>query len=225
VLVRTFRETEFIHPPVEVPCGLAIVRRRKGVEVMTAVRRLARLGVGLLVALFVLGVVPATQSAVAAPAPSGIGVKVQDRSHDNDNPDNTLYALYQAINTGTTSVPLSSLTMRYWLTNESPSDPLTFACDFAQVSCGDITSKFVVLATPRAKANTYLEIGFTPAAGSLAAGQGSGEIQTRVHHVNWSNFNTTDSYSFISDPSFVYKDAQTVTLYLDGVLVWGVEPK
>jgi hypothetical protein len=74
------------------------------------------------------------------------------------------------------------------------------------------------------QANMYLEIGFTAAAGSLAPGQSSGEIQTRIHHINWSDFITTDSYSFISDPSFVYKDTQTVTLYLNGALVWGTEP-
>jgi hypothetical protein len=53
---------------------------------------------------------------------------------------------------------------------------------WAQVNCSNITSKFVVLSTPVAKANTYLEIGFTPAAGSIAPGQNSGEIQTRIHH-------------------------------------------
>jgi mannan endo-1,4-beta-mannosidase len=92
------------------------------------------------------------------------------------------------------------------------------------VSCGNITSKFVVLPTPVTKANTYLEIGFNAAAGSLAPGQSSGEIQTRIHHANYSNFNTTETYSFIGDPSFVYKDTQTVTLYLNGSLIWGVEP-
>ncbi len=114
--------------------------------------------------------------------------------------------------------------MRYWFTNETPADPLVFACDYAQVGCANITAKFVTLSSPVAKANMYLEIDFTAAAGSLAPGQSTGEIQTRIHHVNWSNFNTTDTYSFISDPSFVYKDTQTVTLYLNGALVWGVEP-
>jgi hypothetical protein len=228
------------------------MRKRQPNAGKVAVKRLA-LSTGLLVALFVFGVVAngavtAGQSSAVTPAQNGAataaqnsaataahnsaataaqsdsGLKVQDRSHDNDNPDNTLYALYQIINTGTVSVPLSSLTMRYWFTNEAPADPLVFACDYALVGCNNITSKFVVLPSAEPKANTYLEIGFTAAAGSIAPGQSSGEIQTRVHHVNWSNFITTDSYSFISDPSFVYKDTQTVTLYLNGVLVWGAEP-
>jgi Cellulose binding domain len=199
------------------------VEKRRSNAAATAARGLA-LSASLLAALFVFGVVPAAHSSVVPAAQSGSGLKVQDRSHDNDNPDNTLYALYQIINTGTASVPLSSVTMRYWFTNEAPADPLVFACDWAQVNCSNTTSKFVVLPSPTAKANTYLQIGFRAAAGSLAAGQGSGEIQTRIHHANWSNFITTDSYSFISDPSFVYKDTQTVTLYVNGVLVWGTEP-
>jgi hypothetical protein len=162
----------------------------------------------------VAAVVPAAQTAV----------KVQDRSHDNDNPDNTLYALYQVVNTSASAVPLSSLTMRYWFTNETPSDPLEFNCDWAQVNCSNVAGRFVVLSPARSKANTYLEISFKAGAGSVATSQNSGEIQTRVHHVNWSNFNTTETYSFISDPSFVYKDTQTVTLYQNGALIWGVEP-
>src|SRR5262249_28104133 len=82
---------------------------------------------------------PAAQSGTVAAAASDSGLKVQDRSHDNDNPDNTLYALYQILNNGTASVPLSSVTMRYWFTNESPADPLVFECDWAQVACSNIT--------------------------------------------------------------------------------------
>lgn len=188
-----------------------------------ALKRIA-VGTGVLVALSVFGVVPAARSSVVPAAPSGVSLKVQDRSHDNDNPDNQLYAHFQIFNTGTTAVPLSSLTMRYWFTNEAPTDPLVFECDYALVTCGNVTANFVSLATPVTMANSYLQIGFTGAAGSVAPGQSSGEIQIRIHHLNWSNFITTESYSFISDPSFVYKDTQTVTLYLNGALIWGTEP-
>jgi len=187
--------------------------------------RLGRLSIALLGALLVFGVGLAAPGGVGVAAPNAAGMKVQDRSHDNEDPDNTLYALYQTINTGTTSVPLTSLTMRYWFTNNTPADPLVFECDYALVGCANITAKFVVLPAPVTKATNYLEIGFKAAAGSVAPSQSSGEIQTRVHHVNWSLFHTTDSYSFISDESFVYKDTQTVTLYLNGVLVWGAEPR
>lgn len=186
-----------------------------------AARGLARASAGLLLGLLAWTALASAQSVS--------GLKVQDRSHDNDEVDAQLYADYEIDNTGTatvpTAVPLSSLTMRYWFTNENPSDPLVFACDYALVTCSNITSKFVTLANPVSLANTYLEIGFTAAAGSIQPGQNSGEIQTRIHHQNYSNFMTTQSYSFISDPSFVYKDSVTVTLYLNGVLVWGVEPK
>src|SRR5215471_9977534 len=186
---------------------------------------MARPGMGVLVGMLALGVVPASQATSAHAAQAGSGLVVQDRSHDNDNPDNTLYALYKIINNGTDTVPLSSVTMRYWFTNNTPSDPLVFACDWAQVNCSNVTSQFVTLSPARTKATSYVQLGFTAGAGSLAAGQNTGEIQTRVHHVNWSNFITTDSYSFIADPSFVYKDTQTVTLYQGGALVWGAEPK
>lgn len=207
-------------------------RRSRPNAAITAVRWLVRLSTSALAVVFAFAAIPAAQSmAVTAPhgsgaaaVPSGVALKVQDRSHDNDNPDNTLYALYQIVNTGTTAVNMSDLTMRYWFTNETPSDPLVFACDWAQVNCSNVTSNFVSLTTPLTQANSYVQIGFGAGAGSIAPGQSSGEIQTRIHHENWSNFDTTASYSFISDPSFVYKDTQTVTLYLDGTLIWGTPP-
>src|SRR5436190_1198645 len=108
---------------------------------MRAARRAVTLATGLLVALFVFGSLPAAQSTVLVAAQSGL--KVQARSHDNENPDNTLYALYRVVNTGTSAVPLTSLKLRYWFTNQTPADPLVFECDWAQVSCSNITAKFV----------------------------------------------------------------------------------
>ena len=159
-----------------------------------------------------------------ASAQSISNLSLLDRSHDNDEIDNQLYIEQEVANGGTVAAPLSQITIRYWFTNETPTDPLVFACDYAQVNCSNITAKLVTLTTPVPLANTYLELGFTAGAGSVAAGANSGEIQGRIHHAAYANFMTTQSYSFVSDPSFVYKPSKTVTVYLNGVLVWGVEP-
>jgi len=160
-----------------------------------------------------------------ASAQSVSNLSLLDRSHDNDDPDNQLYFDLEIANGGTVAAPLQLDHRALLFTNETPSDPLQFECDYAQVGCANITSKFVTLTAPVAKANTYLELGFTAAAGAVAPNANSGEIQTRTHHVAYSNFTTSQSYSFIADPSFVYKPSQTVTVYINGVLVWGQEPK
>jgi hypothetical protein len=189
---------------------------RKAPQKNTRANRVALARAGLLAGLLV---------GSTAFAQSVSNISLLDRSHDNDNPDNQLYFDLEIANGGTVAVPLSQITVRYWFTNQTPSDPLEFSCDYAQVNCANITSTFVTLPTPVAnKANTYVQLGFTAAAGSVAPNTNSGEIQTRTHHVAFSNFDTSQSYSFISDPSFVYKPSTTVTVYLNGVLVWGTEP-
>jgi endo-1,4-beta-xylanase len=171
------------------------------------------------------GVLSGVLAGSLAYAQSVSNLSLLDRSHDNDNPDNQLYIQQEIANGGTVAAPLSSITTRYWFTNETPSDPLQFDCDYAQVTCANITSKLVNLATPiPGKANMYMELSFKAAAGSIAPNGNSGEIQGRIHHVAYSNFNTAETYSFVSDPSFVYKPSTTVTVYVNGVLVWGQEP-
>src|SRR5579863_8998693 len=65
-------------------------------------------------------------------AQSVSNISLLDRSHDNDEVDNQLYFQAEIANGGTVAAPLSQLTVRYWFTNETPSDPLEFDCDYAQ---------------------------------------------------------------------------------------------
>ena len=72
-------------------------------------------------------------------------------------------------------------------------------------------------------ADYYLEVSFTAGAGSIAAGQSSGEIQTRNHKSDWTNFNESNDYSF--DPTkTAYTDWTKVVLLRNGVVVWGIAP-
>ena len=117
-----------------------------------AVKRLAIMGVGALFSFVACGALMYGQSVS--------GLKVQDRSHDNDDVDNQLYEIDNAETGATpTAVALSNLTMRYWFTNNNTSDPPVFSCDYAQVNCSNMTSKFVTLTDPLPQANMYSDNG------------------------------------------------------------------
>jgi hypothetical protein len=118
-------------------------------------------------------------------------------------------------------VKYSDLTLRYWYTKEGDAMEV-FWCDYAALGTSKVKGHFVAMDSAAFEADTYLEVSFTSTA-SLAAGQNSGEIQTRFNKVNWSNYNENNDYSF--DPSKSnYADWNNVTLYYKGVLVWGTEP-
>lgn len=126
------------------------------------------------------------------------------------------------INTGTTSVPLNELKLRYWFTIDGY-QPQNYWCDYAALGCSNISAQFVTLQNPRPGADHYLELSFTSGAGSLGAGANSGQIHSRFSKNDWSSYVQTGDYSF--DPSKTqFSDWNHVTLYHNGILIWGVEP-
>ncbi|MNV98758.1 Exoglucanase-2 precursor [compost metagenome] len=76
--------------------------------------------------------------------------------------------------------------------------------------------------TAKANADYYLEVGFSSAAGSLAAGA-SIDIQVRVSKEDWTNYTQTGDYSFNAvDTNYV--DWSKTPAYLSGNMIWGSEP-
>jgi len=125
------------------------------------------------------------------------------------------------VNTGTTALNLSDVKVRYYYTTNG-NQAQSYAIDWASIGSTNITGSFVAMATAKTTADTYLEIGFTSAAGTLAAGQ-SLDIQVRFNKKNWSNYTQTDDYSFNSTAT-AYADWTNMTGYLAGSLQWGIEP-
>ena len=149
-------------------------------------------------------------------------LRLQYRVADPNSPnDNQIKPHFNIVNGGTTAVPLSELTIRYWYTNDG-SQPQVFDCDFASRGCSNISASFVTIPAVTG-ANTYLQLSFGAGAGSLAAGQQSGEIQARLHSQNWSNYTEGDDYSYDATKTS-FADWTRVTLYRNGALVWGTEP-
>ncbi|HLG78258.1 MAG TPA: cellulose binding domain-containing protein, partial [Ktedonobacteraceae bacterium] len=106
---------------------------------------------------------------------------------------NTPRPHFEIVNNTTSSVSLSSLTIRYWYT-EDGTQSQQFACDYAFVGCSNVTGSFVSMSSPTSTADTYLQVGFTSGAGSIAANGNSGEIQTRFNKSDWSNYNQANDY-------------------------------
>ncbi|MFJ2043706.1 glycosyl hydrolase [Paenibacillus taichungensis] len=128
---------------------------------------------------------------------------------------------FKVVNTGNSAIQLSDVKLRYYYTIDGE-EAQSFWSDWASIGSANVTSKFVKLATPVAGADYVLEVGFTSSAGTLNAGQ-SAEIQARFSKNNWSNYNQANDYSFKA-ASTQFANHEQVTGYINGQLVWGIEP-
>jgi hypothetical protein len=147
-------------------------------------------------------------------------------SRDSDPTNNLIQPKLRVVNGGASSMPLAQITLRYWYTDETAPSAQAFQLYSAQnettwasIPAGRITSRFV--RTSRPLADTYLEIGFTSNAGTLFAAGAVG-LDFNVHAQNWGRYEERNDYSYPSSSARI--DWNRVTIYRNGILVWGKEP-
>ncbi|MBN2441831.1 MAG: DUF3160 domain-containing protein [Spirochaetales bacterium] len=156
-----------------------------------------------------------TSVPTAAPtsSPTVSDVKVQYLCGESMITANMIRPYLNIINSGTQSIPLDELTVRYYFTKEGAS-PNVFAVDWAAIGASQISGVFY---------NGYVEIAFAPTAGNLEPSGETGPIQICIHKEDWSFYNQSDDYSF--DGSITtYTDWPSIPLYCNGVLIWGNDP-
>ena len=129
----------------------------------------------------------------------------------------------ELVNDGTSAVPLSAVTVRYWFT-EDGTEPLSYACDYAPVGCANIAGTYNAVSLPSgANADHYLQLSFGSGAGSLAPGANTGGIQNQIYQANYATMTQTNDYSFnAADSSFTANP--DITVYYNGQLIYGTEP-
>ncbi|SEA73610.1 mannan endo-1,4-beta-mannosidase [Paenibacillus sp. 276b] len=152
--------------------------------------------------------------------PSG-NLTIQAFNGNTSVSTNGISPKFKVVNTGNSAIQLSDVKLRYYYTIDGE-EAQSFWSDWASIGSANVTSKFVKLATPVAGADYVLEVGFTSSAGTLNAGQ-SAEIQARFSKNNWSNYNQANDYSFKAS-STQFANHEQVTGYINGQLVWGIEP-
>ncbi|UJF33416.1 glycoside hydrolase family 44 protein [Paenibacillus hexagrammi] len=125
----------------------------------------------------------------------------------------------EIFNTGSTPVPLSEVTARYYFTIDSER-PLTVGF-WTTAPKEFVTARFVKMPIPSADADYYLEVSFAAGAGQLQPSSKVG-VYTWINKSDWSSFDQTNDYSYSSSGSSVPNEK--VTAYRSGVLEWGTEP-
>ncbi|WP_058300886.1 endo-1,4-beta-xylanase [Gorillibacterium timonense] len=156
---------------------------------------------------------------VAIPrVPTAGSLVLQYRTPDANATDNQLKPHFNLKNTGTTAVDLTGVKIRYYFTKDS-NQSLNAWIDWAAIGNSLVKTSFGTASA--SGADTYLEVSFT--GGTIPAGGQTGDIQARVSKADWSNFNEADDYSRDATKT-AYADWVKATVYLNGSLVWGLEP-
>ncbi|MDQ2084817.1 cohesin domain-containing protein, partial [Herbivorax sp. ANBcel31] len=141
---------------------------------------------------------------------------------------NSISPQFRLVNTGSSQINLADVTLRYYYTVDGDQSQ-TFWCDHAakvgdqyEALTSDVSGSFERMSNSTSDADYYLEISFSSSAGSLEANRPV-EIQGRFAKDDWSNYNQSNDYSFNANASS-FTEWDKVTAYIDGQLVWGVEP-
>ncbi|MDC7221933.1 MAG: glycoside hydrolase family 9 protein [Spirochaetales bacterium] len=133
-----------------------------------------------------------------------------------DEITNSIGAKFKISNESGEEADLSTVTVRYYLTNDSDAD-IVFWCDYAggPISGSGTWASVTDEVSGSYVDDSYVEITFSSTAGTLVDG-GYVEVQSRMTTSDWTNMDQSDDYSF--------NDSEKVVILVDGVIVWGTAP-
>jgi hypothetical protein len=136
-----------------------------------------------------------------------------------------IWVTLQITNDGTAALAMSDLTLRYWYTYDTtPIVAQADQCGYAfspPGTCSNIVRSWATVAPAKTTADSYYQVGFTAAAGSLNAGA-TAEFGLAFHKNDWTNFTQANDYSY--NGASVFASTTKIAVYRSGVLVYGTEP-
>ncbi|WP_051109317.1 rhamnogalacturonan lyase family protein, partial [Caldicellulosiruptor sp. F32] len=97
-------------------------------------------------------------------------IKVLYANKETNSTTNTIRPWLKVVNSGSSAIDLSRVTIRYWYTVDGDKAQSAIS-DWAQIGASNVTFKFVKLSSSVSGADYYLEIGFKSGAGQLQPGK------------------------------------------------------
>jgi endoglucanase len=152
-------------------------------------------------------------------------LKVVFRNESTGN-DQYLRLVPIIVNTGSDPVPMSEIEMRYYFTNDSaPSSGHVSDCWHATppAQCSTTTRTVVQMSQPVSDADFYLSVTFPSSSQIIQVSGQAGEFKLGVRAQDWTVFTQSNDHSYSGSTSFI-DPYQNITLYQNGVKVWGTEP-
>lgn len=146
---------------------------------------------------------------------------VYHRDVDNNPTNNNIKPQLQLTNQGGGALPLSAITLRYYLTVENGGTLNNSFIDYAQVGSQNVKLQYVAQEKPGMQ--SYVEYSFTAGAGSLGTGANSGVINSYFAKSDYGSLNELDDYSYAPQRDQVLVNPR-ITAYYNGILIAGVEP-
>jgi Cellulose binding domain len=180
-------------------------------------------------------------SAPPPPPPSCTTCPLTVEYFSRTAPDHSSIAFDVAIsNNGAMAQALSDLTLRYWFTANGITSFTAhmYYANLPSITTQTIAESFTSLSatsTPpaTAMADTYMQVSFTQAAGSIGAMSSTNDIQLEFNDSTYAGTQTaSNDYSYTATDLMTNCDqnnvltcqTMTITLYRDAALVWGDEP-
>ena len=155
-----------------------------------------------------------------------IPIKLEYKSGDTNNGSNAPHPMFKLDNISTLSLDLSKIEIKYWYKYDGPSDTEIGIIDYAgkMVAGTDVTSHThasIINGTYGSSQDRYLSATFDSEAGYLQPADYM-YINTRYNKIGWGAYDQSNDWSYLAVVN--YQEWDKVTVYYDGVLIWGLEP-
>lgn len=159
--------------------------------------------------------VPTRTPTPIATSSGAVSMKVSYRAANTNVSDKVISPVIRVSNLSTRTVELKDVAVRYWFTDDGIRNPRITCSKGGSIGCDKIA-----LSVRRDETKgSYLQLRFR--SGRLNAGKHSGDIVLRVTSPR-NPYNESNDYSYSGSSTLA--DAEKVTGYYKGDLIWGIEP-